>query len=283
MEIVLEIPRDFGRMAAQTAKQVIIQKLREAERNNVYDDLKTQEGKIIIGTVQRRDRAGNVIIDLGKITGILSSKGQIQRENYRTGARLPFYVVSVGMGTRGPEVVLSRTDKRMVEYVFGQEIPEIQEGQVKIKGIARDPGNRSKVAVYTDDETIDPIGSCIGQRGSRITTIIGELGGEKIDIIQYSDNIIDFIKQALSPAKVKEIRLGDNNDAVAVVDTDQFSLAIGRGGQNVVLASELTGYRIKVLDNSSEGQSPEISGSENVLEAVEKTNITETKDEDKEE
>jgi len=253
LEIDLEIPREFGRMAAQTAKQVIIQKLREAERNSVFDDLKTQEGKIIQGTVQRRDRAGNIIIDLGKITAIVPHREQVQRENYRPGVRLPFYVVSVEMGTRGPEIVLSRTDKRMVEYIFDQEIPEIQDGEVVIRGIARDPGSRSKVAVSTDDESIDPIGSCIGQRGSRITTIINELGGEKVDIILYQEDPVAYIKQALSPAKVADVKLDEGSkEALAIVDPDQFSLAIGRGGQNVTLAAELTGWKIKVAEAGKE-------------------------------
>jgi transcription termination/antitermination protein NusA len=278
LEIVLEIPREFGRMAAQTAKQVIIQKLREAERVSVFDDLKTEEGKVIHGTVQRRDRVGNIIIDLGKITGLLPAREQVQRENYRPGLKLPFYLVSVGMGTRGPEVVLSRTDKRMVEHVFKQEIPEIQDGEVVIRGIARDPGNRSKVAVSTDDDSIDPIGSCIGQRGSRITTIINELGGEKIDIIQYSDKAVDYIKQALSPAKVSGVELDEESKgAMATVEADQFSLAIGRGGQNVTLASELTGWKIKVVENGAPKKDEEKKENDDVVESMD---VVEDKDKD---
>lgn len=253
LEIPLEIPGDFGRMAAQTAKQVIIQKLREAERNTVFEDFKMQEGQIVQGTVQRRDRGGAVIIDLGKITGILPQNEQIAREQYRPGARMRFYVVSVNMGIRGPEIFLSRSHTKMVETVFTQEIPEIASGAVVIRGIARDAGNRSKVAVSTDDESIDPIGSCIGQRGSRITTIIDELGGEKVDIIQYSENAKEFIKQALSPAKVNSIELNDETkEATASVAADQFSLAIGRGGQNVRLAADLTGWKITVVQEGGE-------------------------------
>ncbi|PIT86129.1 MAG: transcription termination factor NusA, partial [Candidatus Magasanikbacteria bacterium CG10_big_fil_rev_8_21_14_0_10_43_6] len=185
LEIELEIPGDFGRMAAQTAKQVIIQKLREAERSSVFEDFKGQEGKIVQAVIQRRDRSGTVIVDLGKITGLLPVAEQISREFYKPGARMRFYVISVAMGSRGPEIILSRTHNDMVRVVFEQEIPEVANGEVQIKGIARDAGNRSKVAVWTEDEGIDPIGSCIGQRGSRITTIIDELGGEKIDVIQY--------------------------------------------------------------------------------------------------
>src|SRR3989338_7239440 len=255
-------------MAAQTAKQVIIQKLREAERNSVFDDFKTQEGQIIQGIVQRRDRSGAVIVDLGKITGIVLHDGQIQREQYRPGMRMKFYVVSVGMSPRGPEIILSRADKRMVEVVFAQEIPEIGNGEVQIKAIARDPGNRSKVAVWTDDESIDPIGSCIGQRGSRITTIIDELGGEKIDVIQWSYKTLEFIKHALSPAKVSSVELeADTNEANVHVAGDQFSLAIGRGGQNVRLAAELTGWKINVLQ---EGNADVAVSSEDDVNDVEK-------------
>lgn len=253
IKIPLTIPTEFGRMAAQTAKQVIIQKLREAERNTVFEEFKGQEGAIVQGTVQRRDRTGSVIVDLGKIIGIIPPEEQIMRESYRPGMRLRVYVVSVATGLRGPEIILSRSNKKMVETVFKQEIPEVAEGLVEIKGIARDPGNRSKVAVATADEGIDPIGSCIGQRGSRITTIIDELGGEKIDVIQYSTNAAEHIKHALSPAKISSVTLTeDTREATAHVASDQFSLAIGRGGQNVRLAAELTGWKIKVVQEGDE-------------------------------
>ncbi len=265
LEIPQEVPGDFGRMAAQTAKQVIIQKLREAERETVFADFKHEEGKIVQGTIQRRDRTGMVIIDLGKITGILPQNEQIQREMYRPGIRMRFYVVSVAQGLRGPEIVLSRTHVNMVSVIFEQEIPEIATGAVKIEKISRDPGNRSKVAVSTDDESIDPIGSCIGQRGSRINTIIQELGGEKIDIIEYKDNAAEFIKKALAPAKVDRVDLTDtDHKATAWVTADQFSLAIGRGGQNVRLAAELTGWGINVVEDGnaekvvSDSDAPEV-------------------------
>ncbi|MDD2656932.1 MAG: transcription termination factor NusA [Patescibacteria group bacterium] len=264
IKIDLEVPGDFGRMAAQTAKQVIIQKLREAERGNVFEDFKKQENAIVQGVVQRRDRTGGFVIDLGKITGLLPSTEMMSRERYNLGNRMRFYVLSVAMGTRGPEIILSRKDKRMVEVVFNQEIPEILAGDVIIKGIARDAGNRSKVAVFTEDESIDPIGSCIGQRGSRITTIIEELGGEKIDVIQYSNNAVDYIKHSLSPAKVSSVELNEEEkEAIAMVDSDQFSLAIGRGGQNVRLAADLTGWKIKVQDLGGE---KEISSEDDISE-----------------
>lgn len=253
LEIALEIPRDFGRMAAQTAKQVIIQKLREAERSAVFQDFKQQEGQIVHGIVQRRDRTGSVIVDLGKITGVVPPEEQMHRDIYRPGARMKFFVVSVEMGVRGPEIILSRASTEMVRVIFTNEIPEIADGSVVVKGIARDAGNRSKVAVWTDEDTIDPIGACIGQRGSRITTIIDELGGEKIDIIQFSDKTEDFVKHALSPAKILRVTLDESaKQAVVYVAADQFSLAIGRGGQNVRLAATLTGWKIRAVQEGNE-------------------------------
>ncbi|HBU07060.1 MAG TPA: transcription termination/antitermination protein NusA [Candidatus Magasanikbacteria bacterium] len=253
LEIDLAIPGEFGRMAAQTAKQVIIQRLREAERSSVYDELKEQQGEVIQGVVQRRDKAGAIIIDLGKVTGIVPVNEQIRGEQYRPGSRMRFYLSSIEMGVRGVEIILSRASEKMVEAIFAQEIPEIDSGAVQIKGIAREAGHRSKVAVFTADESIDPIGACIGQRGSRINTIIEELGGEKIDIIQYSENVESYIKQALSPAKVDSVELNeDTKEAVVNVVSDQFSLAIGRGGQNVRLAANLSGWTIKVVEKGAE-------------------------------
>jgi N utilization substance protein A len=212
--IDLPVPGDFGRMAAQTAKQVIIQKIREAERTSVMADFKQQEGTIVHGFVQRFDRSGVLIIDLGKVTGIVPPEHQIRREHFKLGTRTKFYVVSVGMGVRGPEIILSRADKRMVEVIFAQEIPEISSGDVQIRGIARDAGGRSKVAVSTEDDGIDPIGACIGQRGSRITTIIEELGGEKIDLIEYSTDPVAYISAALSPAKVSKVEIDEKESHI---------------------------------------------------------------------
>jgi transcription termination/antitermination protein NusA len=253
IEIPLEIPGDFGRMAAQTAKQVIIQKLREAEREIVFEDFKKLEGTIVQGTVSRRDRTGNILVDLGKINGIIPAAEQVAREQYRPGAKMACFVSSVSMSPRGPEIVLSRSDKRLIEVVFSEEIPEVESGEVVIRGIARDAGNRAKVAVSTDDSSIDPIGACIGQRGSRITTVIERLGGEKIDMIEYSDDQVVYIKNALSPAKVAEVALNESDKTAKVsVAADQFSLAIGRGGQNVRLAAALTGWTITVEDEAGE-------------------------------
>jgi len=252
LEIALEIPGSFGRMAAQTAKQVIIQKIREAERGMVFDDFKNQEGQIITGTIQRTE-ARKVLVDLGKITAVLPAEQQIQKETYRPGARMKFYVVSVNLTGRGPEILLSRSHTDMIREIFRQEIPEVANDTVIIKGIARDAGWRSKVAVFTEDRSIDPIGACIGQRGGRINTIIEELGGEKMDIVAWSDNQSEFISKALSPAKVASVELNEAEKVARVtVDSDQFSLAIGRHGQNVRLASELTGWKIDVLDKGGE-------------------------------
>ncbi|MBP9732688.1 MAG: KH domain-containing protein, partial [Candidatus Magasanikbacteria bacterium] len=205
------------------------------------------------------------------------------RERYTLGNKMKFYVSSVALGIRGPEIILSRKDKRMVSFVFEQEIPEITSGEVVIKGIARDPGNRSKVAVATDDESIDPIGSCVGQRGSRITTIIDELAGEKIDVILYNENAADYIKAALSPAKVASVELDEaDKQAIVKVESDQFSLAIGRGGQNVRLAAELTGWKIKVVEKdgtqvvtSEDGEVVVEGAPEKAVEAGESTPGTE--------
>lgn len=252
LEIKLEIPGAFGRMAAQTAKQVIIQKIREAERSSVFDDFKQQENQIIVGTIQRVENR-KVLVDLGKITGILPFEEQIPREHYRPGARMKFFVLSVGMTVRGPEIILSRANGGMVKEIFRQEIPEIESEVVEIRGVARDAGWRSKVSVSTDDSSIDPVGACIGQRGGRINTIIEELGGEKIDIITWSENAEEYIAKSLSPAKVLRVELNESEKSAEVfVGPDQFSLAIGRNGQNVRLASELTGWRLNVKDEGGE-------------------------------
>ncbi len=259
LEISLEIPHEFGRMAAQTAKQVIIQKIREAERNMVFGDFKDQEGKIIIGTIQRVE-SRKVLVDLGKVTGLLLSDDQVRNEHYRPGARMKFFVVSVNMGVRGPEIILSRTHENLVREIFAQEIPEIAEGSVEIKGVARDAGYRSKIAVSTDDNSIDPIGSCIGQRGGRINTIIEELNGEKIDVIKYNADPTVYITNAMAPAKINSVILNEEEKTAQVlVNNDQFSLAIGRSGQNVRLASRLTGWIINVKD---EGGNQETAGEE---------------------
>lgn len=275
LEIPLEIPGEFGRMAAQTAKQVIIQKIREVERGMVFDDFKNQEGQIITGVVQRVE-GRKALIDLGKVTGVLTADQQIPNEFYRPGAKMKFYVKSVEMTNRGPEIFLSRTDKNIIKAIFSQEIPEVSENLVKIKDVARDAGFRSKVSVYTDDESIDPIGSCIGQRGSRIKTVIEELGGEKMDIILYSEDAKDYITNALSPAKILEVTLNEEEKTADVlVASDQFSLAIGRNGQNVRLASDMTGWKINVNEDGGKKVAEEGETDEKEEDKIEENKIEE--------
>jgi N utilization substance protein A len=247
----LEVPAAFGRMAAQTAKQVIIQKIREAERNKMFDEFKEREHELINATVQRRD-GRTVLIDLGRATAVLPPEEQIPTERYNSGDRVKVFVTDVRMTTRGPEVIVSRAHPEIVRKLFTLEIPEVASGVVQIHAIAREAGSRSKVAVSSSQENVDPIGSCIGQRGTRIQTVIGELGGEKIDIIQFDADATKFIMNALSPAKVSSIELHeDARSADVSVPADQLSLAIGKGGQNVRLASRLTGWRINIKEGGT--------------------------------
>lgn len=279
----LPLPGEFGRMAAMTAKQVITQKLREAEREIVYSEYKEQEGEVLIGTVQRRE-GRVVLVDIGRTTGVLLPEDQVQSERYNSGDRIKVFVREVTLGTRGPQIVLSRTSEELVRILFEIEIPEIAEGLVEIKVIAREAGSRSKVAVISKDDSIDPIGACIGQRGIRIQTIINELGGEKIDVIEWNDDAETFITNALSPAKVKAVTLDEEEKAAdVVVEDEQLSLAIGRGGQNVRLAARLSGWKLNVREDgmpaageeAEEAEVPEESsqevseGGEDAAEAVE--------------
>ncbi|MFH0779711.1 MAG: transcription termination factor NusA [Parcubacteria group bacterium] len=248
----LEIPGEFGRMAAQTAKQVIVQRLREAERNVVYLAFKDREGKILNGMVQKIE-GRNVIIDLDKTPAILPPMEQIRNERYKIGDRLKVYLKSVSLSTRGPELIVSRAHSDIVKELFTLEIPEIANNTIEIKGIAREAGNRTKIAVATEDKNIDPIGSCIGQRGARIQTIIRELGGEKIDIIAYSDDPAKYITNAIMPAKVAKVELREKEKiAIVTVPADQLSLTIGKAGQNVRLASKLTGWTININELKQE-------------------------------
>lgn len=253
----LTVPSEYGRMAAQTAKQVIIQKIREAERNMLFEGFKDKEGTILIGTVQRREEH-RLLVDFGKVTAIMPISEQIPRERYSVGDRIKVFVASVSSTIKGPEIIVSRSHPKMVAQVFESEIPEIASGAIEIKGIARDAGSRSKVSVLAHQDSIDPIGSCIGQRGSRIQTIISELGGEKIDIIQFDENSEKYIAHALSPAKVISIALDeDGRRASVLVKDDQLSLAIGKHGQNVRLASQLTGWHIEVKSEHGDAHAAE--------------------------
>ena len=269
----LEIPGSFGRMAAQTAKQVIIQRLKEAERNVVYQDFKEKEGEIVTGLIQKIEGL-NIIVEIDKATALLPPTEQIRRERYKIGDRVKVYVVSVNLTTRGAEIIVSRTHPDIVKRLFFLEIPEIANGIIQIKDIAREAGSRSKISVSTDDPNIDPIGSCIGQRGARIQTIINELGGEKIDIIEHNADPIKFITNSLLPAKITDVTLNEEEKtAIITVPNDQLSLTIGRAGQNVRLASKLTGWTLTIVEEET---GKKISEDEEEVS-------TETKEEKKEE
>ena len=252
----LEAKEDYGRIAAQTAKQVIIQKIREAERTSIIDEYGTKEGEIIGGTVQKVER-GNVYIDFNRATGILPAEEQIPGEFFQRGQRVRAYLYSVEDTPRGINLRLSRTHPKFIEKLFAIEEPEIQNGIVEIKSTAREAGARSKIAVYSNDEHIDPVGSCVGQKGTRVNTITQELSGEKIDIIPWSEDPKIFVANSISPAKVISIEIDEKEHKATIeVANDQLSLAIGKGGQNVRLAAKLTGWRI------------DIKGDEKIVESV---------------
>lgn len=239
-------PRDFGRIAAQTAKQVVIQRIREAERDLVYDEFIEKVDDIVTGVVQRIEKR-NVFIDLGRVEAILPPSEQIPNERYTHGDRLKTYIVAVNKTTKGPAVTLSRTNPGLLKRLFELEVPEIFDGIVELKSVAREPGYRSKIAVYSHDRNVDPVGACVGQRGSRVQTIVNELRGEKIDIVQWDADIGKFVANALSPAKVEAVYpRADEKVARVVVNEDQLSLAIGREGQNARLAAKLTGWKIDI-------------------------------------
>ncbi len=255
IRVELSVPAAFGRMAAQTAKQVILQKLREAERGVIFSDFKGREGELMNVTVQRRE-GRLVLIDLGRATGIMIPEDQIETERYFPGTRIKALLREVAMTTKGPEIRLSRTAPALVGALFAQEIPEIANGVVEIREIAREAGSRTKVAVSSTDEQIDPIGSCIGQRGTRIQSVIRELGGEKVDVIEFSEDASTFIAASLAPAKVLRVELDEDEHLARVsVASDQLSLAIGKGGQNVRLAAKLTGWKITILEEGGKAVS----------------------------
>lgn len=277
----LEVPGEFGRMAAQTAKQVIIQKLREAERDMIFEEFKDKEKEVVSGTVQRRE-GKIVLIDLGKTTGILTPDEQVYGEKYNPGDRIKVYIKEVKLGSKGPEIILSRTSEEILRKIFYLEIPEISNGLIDLKAVAREAGFRSKVAVATDSENVDPIGSCVGQRGARIQTIIQELGGEKVDIITWSDEASAFISNALSPAKIISIDLNEEEkEATVKVASDQLSLAIGKSGQNARLAARLTGWKINIVEEN--GKVVEKVQAEPTEEAKKPENKKEVEVEEKEE
>ncbi len=265
----LEAKDDYGRIAAQTAKQVIIQKIREAERTSIIDEYGTKEGEVVSGIVQKIER-GNVYVDFNRATGVLSTEEQIPGEYFTQGARIRAYLYSVEDSPRGINLRLSRTHPKFIEKLFAIEAPEIQSGIVEIKSVAREAGARSKIAVHSNDDHIDAVGSCVGQKGTRVNTITAELGGEKIDIIPWSEDAKVFVTNALSPAKVISIETDEKEHKATVeVADDQLSLAIGKGGQNVRLAAKLTAWRIDIKGDGTTVK----ENKEEAKEAVEETEV----------
>ena len=247
-------PIDFGRIAAQTAKQVIVQKVRDAERQRQFNEYKDRVGEISNGLVKRVE-FGNVIVDLGRAEALLRRDELIPRETFRTGDRVRAYIYDVRQEPRGPQIFLSRTHPTFMAKLFAQEVPEIYDGIIEIKAVARDPGSRAKIAVISHDSSIDPVGACVGMRGSRVQAVVAELQGEKIDIIPWSSEYATFVVNALAPAEVTKVVLDDENHAMeVVVPDDQLSLAIGRRGQNVRLASQLTGWSIDIMTEAEESE-----------------------------
>lgn len=253
LEDVVEIevtPRDFGRIAAQTAKQVVVQRLREAERGLIFEEFSNREGDIVTGLVQRQEQR-NILIDLGKTEAVLTQSEQMPGEDYRMGDRIKIYIVEVKKTTKGPQILVSRTHPGLLKRLFELEVPEIFQGIVELKNIAREAGARSKIAVHSRDENIDSVGACVGPKGMRVQAIVNELRGEKIDIIKWSPDAARFVANALSPAKVLTVEILENEKIARVVVPDyQLSLAIGKEGQNARLAAKLTGWKIDIKSES---------------------------------
>jgi N utilization substance protein A len=245
-----DTPADFGRIAAQTAKQVILQRLREAERDITFGEYSGREGDIVTGIVQQHDHR-YTILDLGKTEALMPPSEQIPHERYEHGARLKAYIVEVRKSARGPQIIVSRTHPGLIKRLFELEVPEILDGVVEIKAVAREPGHRSKIAVSSNDRNVDPVGACVGSKGARVRMVMNELRGEKIDIIKWTEDVGEFVANALSPAKVKEVRIQDDGETALVVVPDyQLSLAIGKEGQNARLAARLTGLRVDIKSES---------------------------------
>lgn len=246
---------NFSRIAAQTAKQVIIQKVREAEREGVYNEFKDRLGELVNGIVRRYER-GDLIVDLGRAEALLPHREQVPRENYRQGDRVRAYISEVRLSPKGPQIILSRTHPGVVAALFYSEVPEIAEGIVEIKGVAREPGSRAKIAVVSHDPDVDPVGACVGMRGSRVQNVVSELRGEKIDIINWTPDIGRFACSALSPAEVTRVYVDNEEQALEIiVPDDQLSLAIGKKGQNVRLAAKLTGWKIDIKSETRAAES----------------------------
>jgi len=257
VEVRKVTPQDFGRIGAQTAKQVILQRLREKERENVYNEYIDRQGDIIVGTVQRVDSRG-VILDLGRAEALMPPQEQIPTERYRPGQRLRVYVLEVNKTQKGPQIIVSRAHRDFLKRLFELEVPEIFAGTVELKAIAREPGSRSKVAVYARQEGLDPVGACVGVRGTRIMNIVNELGGEKIDVVRWHADPAVFVANALSPAQVLSVDIDEaTRTALVIVPEKQLSLAIGKDGQNARLAAKLTGWRIDIKSDTAARQEAE--------------------------
>jgi len=271
----LEIKEDFGRIAAQTAKQVIIQRIREAEREGVMKEFGGQENEIVSGIVQKIEH-GNAFVDFGQVVGLLPYEEQIPNESLRRGQRIKCFLYSVEETPRGVNLRLSRSHPRFLEKLFALEAPEVASGTVEIRAIAREPGSRSKIAVWSNDPNVDPVGSCVGQKGIRVSTVMSELSNEKIDIIPWAEDPAEFVTGALSPAKVLDIELDEESHTAKIeVADEQLSLAIGKGGQNVRLAAKLTGWRIDIRGTSADAK---VLSSEEVLEVAEATEKEKTEE-----
>ncbi len=250
-------PRDFGRIAAQTAKQVILQRIREAERDLVYEEYQEKVGDIVTGIVQQSEQR-YTLVDLGKVEALLPHSEQMPGERYRHGMRIKVYVVEVRRSSKGPQIIVSRTHPGLLKRLFEMEVPEIADGYVEIKAVAREPGHRSKIAVMSNDRNVDPVGACVGARGSRVRTVVNELRGEKVDIVPWSPKPEEFVAHALSPATVKKVIYHPEEQMCEVIVPDsQLSLAIGREGQNARLAAKLTGWRIDIRSESQAGEGEE--------------------------
>ena len=254
-------PRDFGRIAAQTAKQVVVQRIREAERGQVYDEFSNRQGEIVTGTVQRVSNE-TVFINIGKAEGILSANEQVRGESYPVNSRLKVYIMDVKRTTKGPQVYLSRSHPGLVKRMFELEVPEIRDGVVEIKSISREAGSRTKMAVYTSDPDVDAVGACVGPRGTRVQAVVDELSDEKIDIISWSDTPEELVKSALSPAKTEKVFINEEEQSATVIVPDfQLSLAIGKEGQNVRLAAKLCGWKIDIKSHSQYEEMQDEAGS----------------------
>lgn len=272
-------PRDFGRIAAQTAKQVVVQRIREAERGQVYDEFSNRQGEIVTGTVQRINN-DTVFINIGKAEGMLSVNEQVPGEKYVVNSRLKVYVMDVKKTTKGPQVYLSRSHPGLVKRLFELEVPEIRDGVVEIKSIAREAGSRTKMAVYTSDPDVDPVGACVGPRGTRVQSVVDELFDEKIDIISWSDKPEELVRSALSPAKTEKVFINEEEQSATVIVPDfQLSLAIGKEGQNVRLAAKLCGWKIDIKSHSQYEESMNDDGYTEYDEYADEADDTEYADE----